>query len=59
MDQAKRETLYVAAQKQILQDAAWQPLVVPVGKVAVRDSIQDLRVAALGRLLFNDVVVTR
>jgi peptide/nickel transport system substrate-binding protein len=57
IDQSARQALYVSAQEQILSDAAWQPLVVPIGKVAVRDSIQDLRVVALGRLLFNDVTV--
>jgi len=59
MDQNARLPLYIEAQKLILQDAPWQPLATPLGKVAARSEIKGLFVASQGRLLYNDVTVER
>jgi len=59
MDQSKRIPLYVEAQKLILQDAVWQPLATPLGKIAVRKEIKNLHVVSQGRVLYNDVMVER
>lgn len=59
LDEAKRQQLYVAAQKLILQDAPWQPLYVPLDVLAVSKRIEGARVGYMGRLLVNDAHVAR
>jgi peptide/nickel transport system substrate-binding protein len=57
LDAAKRDQLYVEAQKIILQDAPWQPLYVPLDVLAINNRIQGAQVGYMGRLLLNDARV--
>jgi peptide/nickel transport system substrate-binding protein len=59
MDEAKRQQIYVEAQKLILADAPWQPLYVPLDVLAMGAQVQGARVGYMGRLLLNDARVTR
>lgn len=55
LDEAARVSLYVEAQKIILQDAPWQPLYNPVDMLAMSKRVQEAKVGYMGRLLLNDV----
>lgn len=57
LDTAKRNRLYVEAQKLILQDAPWQPLYVPLDVLALSKRVQGAQVGYMGRLLVNDAQV--
>lgn len=57
LNEAKRQTLYVEAQKLILADAPWQPLYVPLDVLALRTWVEGARVGYMGRLLLNDARV--
>ncbi len=59
LDEARRNTLYVEAQKLILADAPWQPLYVPLDVLALSKRVEGARVGYMGRLLVNDARVTR
>ena len=58
MDDKARQQMYVDAQKQIMADAPWQPLYVPIDYTAVRTRIQHVVMGPMGRVLLNDVTVT-
>lgn len=59
LDEARRNALYVEAQKLILADAPWQPLYVPLDVLAMSTRIEGARVGYMGRLLLNDARVRR
>ena len=58
LDEAKRQGIYVQAQKQILQDAPWQPLYVPLDVLAISKRVDGAKVGYMGRLLVNDARLT-
>jgi peptide/nickel transport system substrate-binding protein len=57
MDQAKRMQIYFDAQKQIIQDAPWQSLFMPLGTTAIVVKVKDVKVHPNGDLLFHDAYV--
>jgi len=59
LDEARRSSLYVEAQKLILADAPWQPLYVPLDVLAFNIRVDGARVGYMGRLLLNDARVAR
>ena len=54
MDPAKRLQMYHDAQQILLQDAPWQPLYMPVVKVAITSRLQNVRLHPAGALLYHD-----
>ncbi len=58
-DNGKRSEIYQAAQKKILADAPWQPLYVPAEAIVLRGEVKGAVIGALGRLLVNDVTISR
>ena len=54
MQQDRRLALYKDAQKLVLQEAPWQPLYMPIAKVAVSARIQGVKVHPSGDLLLHD-----
>jgi peptide/nickel transport system substrate-binding protein len=59
LDEAKRNALYVEAQKLILADAPWQPLYAPLDVLAISAKVSGAEVGYMGRLLLNDARVAR
>jgi peptide/nickel transport system substrate-binding protein len=58
LDEAKRQEIYVQAQRLILQDAPWQPLYVPLDVLAINKRVDGAKVGYMGRLLVNDARIT-
>lgn len=56
MDEQVRNTLYLEAQKLILQDAPWQPLYTPKDYMAIRNDVTGVVMGPMGRMLVNDAV---
>ena len=59
LDQTKRMQIYFDAQKYVLEQAPWQPLYMPVGKTAVRATVQGLKQSKSGGLYWNDAYVAK
>ncbi|HEX9115959.1 MAG TPA: ABC transporter substrate-binding protein [Anaerolineae bacterium] len=57
-DDKARLQLYLAAQKQIMADAPWQPLYTPVDVIAVRNRVQGVVIGSMGRTIMNSAFVT-
>jgi len=56
MNEEVRNSLYLDAQKLILQDAPWQPLYTPKDYVAIRKDVTGVVMGPMGRMLMNDAV---
>jgi peptide/nickel transport system substrate-binding protein len=54
MNQAKRLQMYQDAQRIVLEEAPWQPLYMPVTKVALTARLQNVKVHPAGALLYHD-----
>jgi peptide/nickel transport system substrate-binding protein len=54
MDQTRRLQMYRDAQRIVLQEAPWQPLYMPVTKVALTSRLRNVRVHPAGALLYHD-----
>jgi peptide/nickel transport system substrate-binding protein len=57
LEEKSRLSLYVEAQKIVLQEAPWQPLYNPVNVMAMSKQVQGTETGHMGRLLLNDARV--